>query len=80
MRWLIILLLLIIPESVLAQFSNERCKWISTFNSSFELDSLSVEPESITTQVDDVIVKYDISKGKALVQTDRTYDSVLVCY
>ncbi|MGD1960321.1 MAG: hypothetical protein ACFB2Y_15785 [Fulvivirga sp.] len=80
MRWLTILLLLIIPESVLAQFSNERCKWISTFNSSFELDSLSVEPESITTQVDDVIVKYDISKGKALVQTDRTYDSVLVCY
>ncbi|MEM7106763.1 MAG: hypothetical protein AAF519_00960 [Bacteroidota bacterium] len=80
MRLLKLAMLLVLPLNTLAQFSNDKCKWVKTFGQSFELDSLSVDRNSISVQPSDFVLDYDITTGKAFIKSRPEYDSVRVCY
>jgi hypothetical protein len=57
-----------------------KCKWVSTFNQPFVLDSLSVVAESIYTPVDSTVqLSYDYSTGAVTIKSSD-YDSLEVCY
>lgn len=68
---------------LLAQQSNEHCKWIKHFDSPVYLDSLSVIPESI--KVHDpadstLIMEFDSNTNSLHLNAAVGKDSVLICY
>ena len=66
-----------------AQMGNKRCKWIIVNSGSFELDSLSVFPNSIQLNYpadSSVSIDYDINTNKAILKTAKRIDSIHVCY
>ncbi len=65
---------------LLAQQSNERCRWVSRFNEPVFLDSLSVIPGSLTTAAEEVEFIHMENAGKYIIRYDGNLDSVRVCY
>ncbi|MEX2336521.1 MAG: hypothetical protein WD555_04540, partial [Fulvivirga sp.] len=65
-----------------AQESSSRCKWVSTFNATFALDTLSIIPGSVSVQQSDSAfnVDYDKATGEIKLKTSLNIDSVLLCY
>ena len=65
-----------------AQKSNEREKWVSSFEQPFILDSLTIVPGSIhlsdTTIRGDIL--YSTKTGTITIKTNQPVDSVLVKY
>ena len=59
---------------------NEKCIWLSEFNTPYLLDSLSVDTRSIKFPNDGVITyDYNYSQGTILVESTNK-DSLLICY
>lgn len=83
-RFFYIFLLFLVPILVAAQHSNERCKWLTSFNGEFELDTLSVVPGSITiTDVDNDTIRgfqYNLTEGTLSIGPVGNRDSLWVCY
>ena len=70
----------LITTTILAQEGEIKCKWITTFNQPFVLDSLSVDMESIYAPSDDDLeIYYDYSTGKLTINSSA-YDSLQICY
>ncbi len=62
---------------------NKRCKWIVVPSGQFELDSLSVFPNSIQLNypIDSTVsIDYDINTNKAIIKSNRRIDSIHVCF
>ncbi|MEM6525005.1 MAG: hypothetical protein AAGF85_08795 [Bacteroidota bacterium] len=80
MRLIKLAILLVLPFNAIAQFSNDRCRWINTFEQSFELDSLSIDEKTISVLPEEVEFKYDVATGRAFIKAYKEYDSIQVCY
>lgn len=76
-KWQTILLLFLVNTAA-AQMSNERCKWVKTFDQAVTIDSLSIVAESIA--VESGSFDYNISTGELTIKKDESQDSVRVCY
>ena len=66
-----------------AQSSNQKCKWVTTFDEAITLDSLSVHEASIrieNSDSTDVSFQYDLNYGKIRISPESNVDSVRVCY
>jgi hypothetical protein len=66
-----------------AQVGSKRCKWIKVSSDGFELDSLSVFPNSIQLNYPadtSVSLKYDINTNKAVLKSTKPVDSIHVCF
>lgn len=61
--------------------TGEECRWIKTFDQPIILDSLTVNPESISIKLPrtDIQFKFELSKN-TIVIPNQGIDSVLVCY
>jgi hypothetical protein len=62
---------------------NKRCKWIVVPSGQFELDSLSVFPNSIQLNYpkdSTVSISYDINTNKAVLKSSKPIDSIHVCF
>jgi hypothetical protein len=62
---------------------NKRCKWIVVPSGEFELDSLSVFPNSIQLNYpkdSSVSIDYDINTNKASIKSNHRIDSIHVCF
>jgi hypothetical protein len=84
-RLLIISCLLwwLVPFNAQAQVGNKRCKWIVVSSGTFELDSLSVFPNSIQLnypQDSTASIEYDLNTNKAVLKSKKSVDSIHVCY
>jgi hypothetical protein len=67
----------------ISQVSNKRCKWVKYTQNDITLDSLSIFPSSIKISYPDdstFKINYDISSGKARVNSSYPVDSLLICY
>ncbi len=78
-RYIFILTFVFTTQAVYAQLSNEKCKWVSTFNQPIELDSLTIVAGSITAQ-GDISVTQNITEGTVTITPSDAIDSILVCY
>jgi len=84
MKWLRLLsVLFAISLSANAQVTNERCAWVSDFNSWISLDTLSIMPGTMRLQGLDSSsynIDHDLSAGTVYIRTEAGKDSVLACY
>ncbi|MBL3655425.1 hypothetical protein [Fulvivirga sediminis] len=83
MKLTVLMISLFLTRCLFAQDINQRCKWVKTFNEPFNIDTLTLSPNSIfLNEVDntEVSVYYDFASGKATVDTDQKLDSIQVCY
>ncbi len=75
-----VILISLLPVTLMAQQSNDRCKWISQFNTPLYLDSLSVIPGSVRPEAEEAsVVRLEIS-GKYILRYNGALDSVRLCY
>jgi hypothetical protein len=66
---------------VQAQQQNDRCRWLTVFNESVRLDSLSIVPGSVSSTVPTAIeVRYEPETGFVTVTTAVAVDSIRICY
>jgi len=66
-----------------AQLGSKRCKWVYVSSEYFELDSLTVYPNSIQLNYPEdssVSIVYDINSNKARLISNKTIDSIYVCF
>jgi hypothetical protein len=82
-KFILILLLCCSSFFTYGQMGNKRCKWIVAPSGQFELDSLSVFPNSIQLnypQDSTVSIGYDINTNKAVLKSSKPIDSIHVCF
>ena len=69
--------------SAVAQTSNYRCKWVLNPNVAFQVDTLSLVPESITItsgSLENVSFTYDPTTNEILPENASFNDSLYICY
>ena len=77
-RFCVIFLFFSLAGSTWAQ--EKRCIWVAELNTPVTVDSLTIQPSSLTTESLYVDLSYDLSSGQLLISTERNLDSVKVCY
>ena len=83
MRWIFLAIgMVLVPAAIFAQ-QNRKCKWIKEYGVPVDIDSLTLIPSTIqiTGKADSSIdIRYDPATGKLILETDKKYDSLQVCY
>lgn len=75
-----IILFCLMPVLLRGQQSNDRCKWVTVFNEPVFLDSLSLVPGSIATEVPGVSFVEIPMTGKVNITYTGALDSLYICY
>jgi len=81
--FIFVTLLSIFPFITEGQISNQRCKWVKTFEEPFALDTLSIDESSMTftnTNQSNLTFEYNINTGLVIIKSITKVDSALVCY
>ncbi len=70
-------------QKIYAQTSPERCKWVSTQASTFQLDTLSILPASLQIKAPNthgLELSYDLATRQITLIGEATTDSIQICY
>lgn len=75
------LLLISLSFGAMAQHASQKCRYAKLENHSFVLDSLSVDPASISVEgLADSLFNYNINTGKIIVNPAVTQETIFICY
>jgi len=78
-RFFIVVLALSCITRSYGQEPNKRCCWVSDFAEILQLDTISIDPSTITTSVP-VEYEYSIGTGTIFFKNPTEADSIELCY